>query len=191
MGSYHEKFRSRKNVLHFLEKTIAFHSDQLQWIGNDICATRDRFIYSVRAILTAVFNGMQNSCIAKEAKDDLTMTKVFRHKYSDPEVHKSSSLKKKWKKTKHSDADLKFGMKYIEKFNPLTRTIEDGFPDFSFSFCRNIHFIRKSLIDGKLVSWVINEKLIPGYNAETKKYDPAYNPPTGEVFPFTVDFIRV
>ena len=81
-------------------------------------------------------------------------------------------------------------MKYIEKFNPLTRHVEDGFPDCSFSFCRNIHFIGKSLIDGKLVSWVINENLIPGYDLETKKHDPAYNPPTDEVYPFTVDFIK-
>ena len=132
---------------------------------------------------------MQNTNIVKDAKDDLKISKVFRHKYTDPQVHKSLSLKK-WKKTKYSDVDLKLGMKYIEKFNPFRRTINDGFPDCSFSFCREIHFIGKSLIYGKLVSWVINEKLIPGYNLETKKYDPSYNPPTGEVFLFNVDFIR-
>ena len=46
------------------------------------------------------------------------------------------------------------------------------------------------MIDGKLVSWVINENLIPGYDPETKKYDPTDNPPTDEVYPFTVDFIK-
>ena len=81
-------------------------------------------------------------------------------------------------------------MKYIEKFNPLTRTIDDRFPNCSFSFYHAIHLIGKSLIDRKLVSWVINKKLIPDYNPETKKYNPAYIPPPGTVFLFSADFIR-
>ena len=99
---------------------------QLQGIGHVICDTRDRFVQTVRGILKAVFDGMETP---DDANDDLTMSKVFRHKCSYPEVHKSSSLKISGKPTNHSDGDLKFGMKYIEKFNPLTRNVGDGFPD--------------------------------------------------------------
>ena len=95
-----KKLKVEKTYFTFVEKTIAFHSDQLQGIGHVICATRDRFVCTVRGILTAVFKGMQNTNIAKDAKDYLKISKVFRHRYTDPQVHKSSSLKKVEKKEK-------------------------------------------------------------------------------------------